>query len=98
MKTIKLTQGKYTVVDDDDFVKLSQFKWCANKKYNNRFYAVRNTYENGRDKPHQIYMHHVILKVKPRIKKVVDHINNDPLDNRKINLRIVNRAENLKNK
>ena len=96
MKKIKLTQGKYAI--DDNFIKLNQFKWCANKKYNNRFYAIRNTYENGRSKPHQIYMHHIILKVEPKMRKVVDHINPNSLDNRKVNLRIVKRTENLRNK
>ena len=43
-------------------------------------------------------MHHIILKVEPKMRKVVDHINKNSLDNRKVNLRIVNRAENLRYK
>jgi hypothetical protein len=29
MKTIPLTQGKAAIVDDDDYERLSQYKWCA---------------------------------------------------------------------
>ena len=39
MKEIPLTQGKFTIVDDDDYEELSKYKWyyfCgyAARKYN----------------------------------------------------------------
>ena len=42
-KIIKLTKGKTTVVDDEDYEWLSQWKWLANRNNRNheKFYAMR---------------------------------------------------------
>ena len=42
MKEIKLSQGKVTLVDDEDFEYLNQWKWCA-MKGNSTFYVIRHT-------------------------------------------------------
>lgn len=89
MKKIKLTQGKYTLVDDADFEWLNQWKWHAIKNYN-KFYALRT------EKEKNIRMHRFILN--PPFKKEIDHINGDGLDNRRENLRICTHSENLKNR
>lgn len=39
MKTINLTQEKIAYVDDEDFDRLSKFKWYA-KKYHGEFACV----------------------------------------------------------
>ena len=31
MREISLTQGKVAIVEDEDFKRLNQFKWCAVK-------------------------------------------------------------------
>ena len=95
MKFIALTQGKQAVVDDDDFDKLSKFKWyalCDSKEV--LFYAVRNNI--GKNKPTTIRMHRVIMDAPDGL--LVDHISHDPLDNRKQNLRICTQAENQRNR
>jgi AP2 domain len=83
MKQIPLTQGKVAVVDDEDFDRLSQFKWYAAKtkaKYSDRWYAVRGVrLPQG---PRQIFMHCEILGLKG-----VDHKDNDGLNNQRTNLR-----------
>lgn len=45
-----------------------------------------------------VYLHRFILGVDKQCKLVVDHINRNPLDNRKENLRLITKAENAINK
>jgi len=89
MKKILLTQNKYTLVDDDDFIFLSQYKW----HYKNG-YAARAVGPAGRQV--RIWMHRVIMLAPDGMD--VDHINRDPLDNRKNNLRIATRKQNADNR
>lgn len=92
MKTIKLTQGKNTIVDNEDYKKYNQFKWCA-AKMNNIFYAERADSSTGKRKI--ILLHRVIMNAKT--KKQIDHINGNTLDNRKNNLRFCTQKENIRN-
>lgn len=86
MKKIKLTQGKYALVDDQDFEWLSQWKWFLSSSG----YAVRNP----RDiyKGSVILLHRLIMDTPQGLD--TDHINRNRLDNRRINLRIATRGEN----
>jgi hypothetical protein len=94
MKTIPLTQGKAAFVDDADYERLSQHKWCA-MSAPRTFYAVRNA-SRKTNKPRLIYMHREILA--EAVEGVeVDHINGDGLDNRRENLRAATRSENERN-
>jgi hypothetical protein len=85
MKKILLTQGKYALVDDEDFEILSKFKWYAAKR-GYGFYAQR------RLKNISVQMHRFLLN--PEKGKDVDHINGDTLDNRRANLRVCSRSQN----
>ena len=80
MKKIKLTKGKFALVDDKDFDWLNQWKW-----YFNSGYAVRGC-------PERILMHRVILDTPEDM--VSDHINRNKLDNRRSNLRNVTSSQN----
>ena len=89
MQKIKLTQNKYTIVDDKDYKKLSIYKWfCKNG------YAAR-TINLGNGKFKTIWMHRIIIKTPEG--KETDHKNLDRLDNRRVNLRICTKTENLRN-
>lgn len=81
MKAIKLTQGKYAIVDDIDFSWLNQWKWY----FGNSGYAMRKPWNKGENKA--FLMHRVIMN--PKNDEQVDHINRNRLDNRRENLRIV---------
>lgn len=94
MREISLTQGKITVVDDEDFDRLSQWRWHARKKRNG-FYACRNSYDPATQKSDKVYMHHVLISV--RKGEQIDHRDGDTLNNQKSNLRRVTRAQNLQN-
>ena len=91
MRRIKLTQGRYALVDDNDYEYLSGFKWGYNRK---RGYAVR-TPPRSMEIRKSVYMHREIIKVPPDME--IDYINNIKLDNRKKNLRICSHIENQRN-
>lgn len=96
MKRIKLTQGKFAIVDDEDYEWLSQYKWCATKKPNT-YYAQRGIYLSGRKNPkvRQVKMHRQILNAKTG--EDVDHRDRNGLNNTRSNLRICTRTQNLSN-
>ena len=71
MKKIKLTQGKYTKLDDDDFDKFFALNWYAQKRYtSNCFCAVRMRKINNKRK--NIYLHREIMDCPSNLQ--VDHI------------------------
>ena len=75
----------YALVDPEDFEKVMKYRWCLSHGY-------ASGYVEGK----RIFLHHFIFK-KPALGKIIDHINNDRLDNRKCNLRESTRAENSHN-
>lgn len=105
VKKIPLTQGQYALVDDEDFEFLNQFKWHSfYSKSTDGFYVRRNVQFRDLDdkiKQKGVMMHRVIIEhaigKKLEQTEIIDHINHNPLDNRKSNLRIVSRRQNLQN-
>jgi hypothetical protein len=75
-----------TIVDDDDYYEL--IKNSVN---------LSNGYVHTKDNNTTLKLHRVIMKCYDE-SKVVDHINNNPLDNRKENLRITTQNINIRNK
>lgn len=87
MKTIKLKSQDLVIIDDEDYEKVSQFKWFADKRLRT-IYAKRNT-------PFRIYLHRFLLN--PTKTQEIDHINGNGLDNRKSNLRVSTHSQNKRN-
>jgi hypothetical protein len=92
MKTIKLTQGKEAIVDDEDFEWLNQWKWCYHRTCGG--YATRNDRTVYPKKT--ISMHRFIMGVTDTNLEV-DHRDQNKMDCRRKNLRIVSHKENRRN-
>jgi hypothetical protein len=93
VKEIPLTQGKVTLVDDEDFDYLNQFKWYA-RKSKKTFYAFRGV--NINKKVIGFSLHRSIMN--PPVNMEIDHINGNGLDNQKENMRIVTSRQNAQNR
>lgn len=100
MKEISLTRGLVTLVDDEDYVWLSQFKWQAG----HGGYAKRTALHpsgqllsNGRRKRADLKMHREIMGLTFGDRREVDHIDGNTLNNTRANLRVCTHAENGKN-
>ena len=90
MKKIKLTKGKYAIVDDEDYESLSKFQWHIS----GTGYAARQlSVQLGRNKE---MMHRVVNGTPEGLS--TDHINHDKLDNRKSNLRSCTSSQNQRNR
>jgi hypothetical protein len=92
-RRILLTQGKYAIVDPEDFDELNRYKWHA-KSGGNTFYAHRVIYSHGKSKGRPMHRH--IMSPPPGL--FVDHKNRNGLDNRKANLRFATPAQNCHNR
>ena len=88
---IRLNKGKKALVDPEDVDMLNKYKWHVN----HYGYAVCSFYE-GNGCTRKIFMHRLLLNTPEKTE--VDHINGDPLDNRKSNLRPCTHLQNMCNK
>ena len=91
MATIPLTKGAVTTVDDQDLAELSKYSWHLQSMG----YAARRA-TVGTNKTVILLMHRQIMDAPKGM--VIDHINGNPLDNRRENLRLCLQGENLRNK
>ena len=93
MKKIPLPDGLCTLVDNEDYPRVKKYTWFTSKgKYGPS--CVRTSKKtHGIQKT--LLLHRVIMNAKHE--EVVDHINHNALDNRKMNLRTCSRSENSRN-
>jgi hypothetical protein len=90
MREIELGTGISATIDDEDFEILSKYSWSLS----NKGYAYRTDAGKGR----HIFMHRDLIPCKDYPEEEIDHINRNKLDNRKSNLRICTKSQNLMNK
>ncbi len=82
--------GKFVLVDDRDYEKLSQYKW----RMTTLGYVVRTHYV--RPKINVIWMHREIMETPKGLE--TDHIDHNRLNNQRSNLRIATHQQNNYNK
>lgn len=85
VKILKLTQGKQTLVDDEDYERFA----------NRRFYYNGGYAKTSVSKHKKLYLHRMILDLKAG--EECDHADGNPLNNTRCNLRVVTRSQNNMN-
>ena len=94
MKEIRLWKNRHelsdkvTIIDDEDYEKVMERKWYVMESGSGKHYAMGS----GR----RVSVHRLVMDAPKDLH--IDHINGDPLDNRKENLRLCTIAQNAQNR
>lgn len=98
MRQIPLTQGQFSMVDDNMYDFLIKWKWHAYYDKSTKSYYARRSGIKSDGILHKktILMHRVLGNARTGL--VIDHINHDTLDNRSDNLRECTQSQNAINR
>lgn len=86
LKIFFFNTERYTLIDKEDYNSVSHFCWLESSNG----YAYARTHGTGE----KVRLHRFLLGFPS---KSIDHINGNPLDNRRLNLRECSNAENMRN-
>jgi hypothetical protein len=89
MRELPLSLGYVALVDDADWPTVCDIKWFASPRNSGAVYAY------AQPKGKTVYLHRFLLDARPE--HCVDHVNRNPLDNRRSNLRVCTRGQNNAN-
>lgn len=108
MKKIELNgkrgAGKHALVDDEDYARAVSVRWHLDSYGYVRYTLYLETYTQahnaGRKNPRTqaLKLHNFILNVPADEIRMVDHVDRNPLNNQKSNLRLVSNLENSQNR
>lgn len=91
-------ENLWTIIDLEDLERVINFPYTWFAKYNHtndEYYVVASVYHPELQQTRPIFLHQFLTNANG---KDVDHENNDTLDNRKSNLRVVVESNNSKNR
>lgn len=91
----KKNKGQYfAIVDDEDFERVNQYRWCVSfNGARGKYYAIRTIRINGKRKT--VFMHRFIMSAPDNME--VDHRDSNGLLNTRDNLRICTPHQNQGN-
>lgn len=95
---IPLTQGMFALVSEKDIERVAKHNWYAShESRGTKYYAIRWETRTKGEKQVKIRMHRFIKDQPPKAVdgRVVDHLNDDGLDNRDWNLEVITQEENM---
>lgn len=99
MKEIKLyekeNQNRYTQVDDEVYEELNKWHWHYSAGYVERTIYISKI--KGVTKTRHVKIHREILNITD-VNICIDHIDGNPLNNQRNNLRIATRSQNMANR
>ena len=84
---LKTQCGKRFRVDNEDYHKIKHINWVACDKYIVGICSIKNR---------RVRLHRLLLNVVEDLTYDVDHIDGDPTNNSKVNLRLITRSENIR--
>ncbi len=93
IKEINLTNGYITVIDDKDYDLISSYTWHSKLSHSGNVCAATNIRRDGKQRT--VRMHRFIMNAEKGT--IIDHLNNNSLDNRRENLKIVSNRDNAIN-
>lgn len=91
-------ENLWTIIDLEDLERVINFPYTWFAKYNHtndEYYVVASVYHPELQRSRPIFLHQFLMNTNG---KDVDHENNDTLDNRKSNMRVVEESNNSKNR
>ena len=91
MMEVPLSRGMVALIDDADWPLVSKWKWHARRDHDRAYYAECTT-----PKHTALEMHRVLIGALAG--QEVDHVNGNSLDNRRSNLRLATRDQNMFNR
>lgn len=98
MKQIYLTKEAIALVDDEDYSELIKYKWSLHTTSNGGPYAYRTVElpkgEDGKRRKKTIFMHRQIMNCPDDM--TIDHMDRNGLNNQKLNMQKLTRAENTR--
>ena len=90
-RKIFIGEGRFAIVEPRDYYRLNNFHWYASGE-DDSIYALRTVISPDK-KTKTVRMHREIMNAPDGL--LVDHINRNPLDNRRANLRLATYSQNM---